>query len=137
MGCFFTGNKIDIGSNTVINRKCYLDGRYGLKIGSNVSISPECYFLTLSHNPNDPLFGTIGKCLEIEDYVWIGVRSILLPGVHLEKGCVVGAGSVVTKSFSSDQIIGGVPARMIGTRKIPHYNYTLKYFPFFDTDISS
>lgn len=136
MGCFITGNRISVGKGSVINRNCYLDGRFGITIGNNVGISPECYLLSLTHDVGDPSFPTIGKTVEIEDYSWLGARSIILPGVHLSKGCVVGAGAVVTKSFASNQIVGGVPARIIGTRNVTHYDYTLNYFPFFDTDIA-
>ena len=135
MGCFFTGNKISVGDNSVINRNCYLDGREGIQIGANISISPECYILSLSHQVNDEHFSTIGKKVVIEDYCWVGVRGIVLPGVHLSKGCVVGAGSVVTKSFKENQIIAGSPAKIIGQRT-GSYDYSIKYFPFFDTDIT-
>ena len=47
MGSFFTGNFIEIGSNSILNRRCYLDGRLGVKIGSNCSISPEVYILSM------------------------------------------------------------------------------------------
>jgi acetyltransferase-like isoleucine patch superfamily enzyme len=136
MGCFFTGNKVRIGNNSVINRKCYIDGRIGVTIGNNVSISPETYILTLSHDVNDPDFKPVGKNVLIHDYVWIGVRTIIHPGVELAQGTVVGSASVVTKSvFDNNQIIAGVPAKIIGKRDVSKFRYTLKYFPLFDTDV--
>jgi maltose O-acetyltransferase len=134
MGCFFTGNKIIIGNNTVLNRKCYIDGRYGIEIGSNVNISPECYLVSLTHDFNSNEFKTFGKIIVIGDYCWIGVRTLILPGVQLKKGCIVGAGSVVTKSFGENQIIAGGPAKNIGIRE-ENYRYTPNYTPFFDTDV--
>jgi acetyltransferase-like isoleucine patch superfamily enzyme len=47
---------------------------------------------------------------------WMGANSVILPGVSLGKGTVVGANAVVTKSFPDFAILGGVPARVIGTR---------------------
>lgn len=138
MGCFITGNNVKIGSNTVINRKCYLDGRYGIEIGDNVSISPECYILSLTHDVNSVDFQALGKQVKIGDYCWLGVRCIIHPGVMLGRGTVVGSGSLVTKSFLQDgQIIGGIPAKIIKTRNISNYNYKLSYFPLFDTDIQT
>ena len=136
MGCFFTGNKIIIGNNTVLNRKCYIDGRFGVEIGNNINISPECYLVSLTHDINSDEFKTLGKNVIIEDYCWLGVRSLILPGVQLKKGCVVGAGSVVTKSFDVNHIIAGIPAKVIGKRN-GNYNYVTRYFPFFDTDVTS
>jgi len=137
MGCFFTGNNIQIGNNCVLNRRIYFDGRGKIIIGDNTSISPECYLLSLGHDVNDDHFGVFAKTLQIDDHAWIGARVIILPGVHLIAGTVVGAGSVVTKSTSIiNQIIGGVLAKVIGQRKINKYDYTLSYFPWFDTDVA-
>lgn len=135
MGCFFTGKNITIGNNTVINRNCYLDGRFSLEIGDNVSISPETFILSLTHDLENNQFEAVGKKTVIMDYVWIGVRAIVLPGVRIGKGSVVGAGSVVTKSCKDYEILGGIPARKIGTRKV-RPEYTLRYFPLFDTDVT-
>lgn len=134
MHCFFSGGNIEIGDNCVINRNCYFDGRYKIIIHNNVSISPECYLITFSHEVNDPNFSTFGKKIELENYVWLGARSIIMPGITLDKGVIVGAGSVVTKSFDKFSIIGGVPAKMISKRH-ENLQYKLNYFPLFDSDI--
>ena len=94
MGCFFTGKLIRIGANTVINRRCYLDGRGGLTIGKSVSISPETYILTASHDPHDDRFRSILSPVVIEDHVWLGARVIVLPGISIGRGAIVGAGAV-------------------------------------------
>lgn len=131
---FFTQRNITIGHNSVINRKCYLDGRVGIRIGSNVSISPEVCIVSLGHDPQSPNFETTPGFVEIEDYVWIGIRAIILPGVKLGEGCVIGAGAVVTKNVEPYTIVAGVPAKKIGERH-KDLKYTLNYFPPFDTDV--
>jgi acetyltransferase-like isoleucine patch superfamily enzyme len=134
MGCFFTGRKITIGTNTVINRNCYLDGRIGITIGNNVSLSPETCILSLGHDPQSIDFATTGDTVVLSDYVWTGMRTTILPGVRLGKGCITGACSVVTASAADFIIVAGNPAKIIGHR--PHdLRYTISYFPFFDTDI--
>lgn len=134
IGCFITGRNITIGENTVINRSSYLDGRAQLTIGSNVSISPHTFLISLDHDPQSSSFDTLATHVIIGDYVWIGVRATILPGVTIGNGCVVGAGAVVTKSFKAFSIVAGVPAKIIGERN-KELNYNPKYFPLFNTDI--
>jgi acetyltransferase-like isoleucine patch superfamily enzyme len=134
MGCFITGRNIQIGHDTVINRNSYLDGRGGLSIGSFVAISPESYILSLGHDPNSPTFDTIAGRVVIEDYVWLGARAMLLPGIKLGKGCVVGAGAVVTKEVAQFAIVAGVPAAVIGERN-RQLDYSPQYAPYFNTDV--
>jgi acetyltransferase-like isoleucine patch superfamily enzyme len=108
--------KIRIGSGTVIGSGVELDGRGCIEIGSNVNISSEVMLWTAQHDHRDPQFsGVLGK-VTLEDYVWLGPRVIVLPGVTVARGCVVGAGAVVTKSTEPYGIYAGVPCRRIGER---------------------
>jgi maltose O-acetyltransferase len=133
MGCFFTGKNITIGNNSVINRNCRIDGRSGIQIGNNVSISPETCILSLDHDSQSPTFETVCKLTTIADYVWIGTRAIILPGVVLNEGSIVGAGSIVTHDTNKCDIVAGNPAKKINTRP-DKMDYTIKYFPLFNTD---
>ena len=135
MGCFITGRIISIGNHTVVNRRCHLDGRAGLRIGDNVSISPECYLLSLTHDVNSPDFKAVPKPTSLGDRVWLGARAMVLPGVDMREGAVAGAGSVVTKSCGAFEIVAGAPARKIGERS-RDLRYGLDYSPLFDTDIT-
>ncbi|MBX9578562.1 MAG: acyltransferase [Chthoniobacterales bacterium] len=131
---FITGKHIKIGSNSVINRFCYLDGRVPLTIGDNVNISHYTHIQTLSHNYQCPNFSCICKPVIIESNVWIGARAIILPGVTVGEGAVIGAGAVVTKSVPPYKVAAGNPARIINERS-KDIKYETKYFPLFDTDI--
>ena len=136
MGCFFAGNNIEIGNNTVVNRSTYFDGRAGkITIGNNVSISFEVCFLTMSHDVNDPFFKTFTKEILIEDYVWIGIRSIINPGVIMKKGSVLGAFAMINKPVEEYTINVGIPAKQISMRK-NELEYNLNYFPYFNSDIT-
>jgi acetyltransferase-like isoleucine patch superfamily enzyme len=134
MRCFITGSQIHVGNNTVINRFSYLDGRVPLYIGNNVNVSHYTLIQTLTHDPQNPQFICLEKPVTIADHVWIGARSIILPGVTVGEGAVVAAGAVVTKNVEPYTIVGGNPARPIGVRS-RNIEYRSKYFPFFDTDI--
>jgi maltose O-acetyltransferase len=117
LNTFFNRTNIRIGKNSVINRNCYLDGRGGIVIGDNVSLSPNVQLITASHDPDSPDFCYKTKAIIIENHVWIGTNAIILPGVTLRKGTVVAAGAVVTKSTEPMSIVGGNPAKFIRERK--------------------
>jgi acetyltransferase-like isoleucine patch superfamily enzyme/glycosyltransferase involved in cell wall biosynthesis len=133
-GCFVTGFGIEIGSNTVINRFCYLDGRASLKIGNNVNISHYTLIQTLTHDAQNPDFVCIEAPVVIGDNAWIGARALICPGVKIGEGAVVAAGAVVTRDVPDYTIVGGNPARPIKERS-RNLRYKTKYFPLFDTDI--
>jgi acetyltransferase-like isoleucine patch superfamily enzyme len=123
--------KIHIGKNTVIGHNCELDGRRHLYIGENVNISSDVKIYTLQHDYNSSDFKVHGDKVVISDYVWISVRSIILPGVSIGKGAVIAAGSVVTKDVKEFAIVGGVPAKQIGLRKKDlDYNPAISWLPF-------
>lgn len=134
MGCFFTGDFVEIGANSILNRQCYVDGRIGVRIGANCSISPEVYILSLDHDPQHPDFATRGGITEIGDHAWIGARAIIRAGVKIGEGAVIGAGSVVTKDIGPWRIAVGNPAREIKDRS-PDIRYTCRYRTWFDTDV--
>ena len=134
MGCFITGRNIVIGAGSVINRNCYLDGRGGIVIGENVSISPECYIVSLDHDPSSPVFATLAKPVVIGHFAWLGARAMIMPGVEIGEGAVAGAGAVVTTSCRPYEIVAGAPARKIGER-CRELQYSLRYFPLFNSDI--
>lgn len=127
MGAYFLAPRyIKIGNNTHINQSCFLDGRGTLKIGNNVSISHYVKICTGGHNVNSPVFEGEHGAITIDDYCWIGIGAIILKNVHLGKGCVIAAGSVVTKDVAPYEIVGGSPAKKIGSR-----TQNLTYHPLF------
>lgn len=110
--------RISIGSNTSINKKVLLDGRGGnLIIGNDVDIAQEVNIWTLQHDYNDPSYKSVGKDVEICDYVWIASRATILPGVKIGRGAVVASCAVVTKDVPPLSVVAGVPAKVIGERK--------------------
>jgi acetyltransferase-like isoleucine patch superfamily enzyme len=127
MHCSFDAAKgFSIGSNSVINGKCRLDTRGHIFIGSNVSISEEVIILTADHDMNTPDFAGRNDGVVIEDYVWVGTRATILPGISIGKGAVIAAGAVVTKDVAPYTIAGGVPAKTLGTRHTD-LQYQLSY----------
>jgi maltose O-acetyltransferase len=126
LGTFWDGRNIKIGHNTTINRNCMIDSRSGITIGNNVSISPDVHLISGSHALNDPNFSYTGKHIKINDYVWIGSRATILPGIEIGKGAVVAAGAMVTKNVEPYSVVGGNPAKRIGTRN-KRLTYNIDY----------
>lgn len=122
---FFNPSGIEIGSDTIIGEKAVLDGRDRLVVGNHVDIASEVMVYNGEHNINDEDFSAVFAPVIIEDYVFIGPRAIILPGVKINKGAIVGAGAIVTKDVGEFSIVGGVPAKIIGERQVKNPNYKL------------
>lgn len=123
--------QIIIGNNCVINPDVLLDGREGrIVINDNVDIARGTSIFTLEHDPHNDYHETVPGDVIIEDYVWIASNVIILPGVTIGRGSVVASGAVVTKDVPSMSIVGGVPAKVIGTRS-SNLKYKLRYNPKF------
>lgn len=83
-------------------------------IGKGSYIGPNVGLITANHDPERLEKHLDGKSIIIGEKCWIGMNSVILPGVELGNNTIVAAGSVVTKSFSSgNYVIGGVPAKVI------------------------
>lgn len=145
---------IAIGHNTIIGNDAFLDGRSKrqwkdgqskvgrymsefinpkerpLTIGNNVSIAGEVRIFTMEHDIDDPHFAEVAAPVVIEDYVVIGTRVTILPGVRVGRGAVVASGAVVTKDVEPYAVVGGVPAKFIKERS-RDLKYTLKFARLF------
>jgi len=121
---------LKIGKNSVINQWCRLDNRGGVIIGDNVSISQEVLILTGDHHVDSAEFGGGNKPVNIEDYVWIGTRATILPGVTIGKGAVIAAGAVVSRDVDPYSVMAGVPARLIKYRR-KDLSYEISYHRLF------
>lgn len=122
---FFNPANITIGKDTIIGDHVFLDGRAPIRIGNHVDIASQVLVYNSEHDINSDDFHAVDAPVTIGDYVFIGPRAIVLPGVEIGKGAVIGAGAVVTKNVSEFAIVGGVPAVKIGERKNKDLHYRL------------
>ena len=122
---FFEPKNISIGEGTIIGDHAFLDGRAALKIGNHVDIASEVMIYNSEHDLESVDFHAREEAVEIGDYVFIGPRAIILPGVRVGRGAVIAAGAVVTKDVPDFTIVGGVPAQVIGERKNKNPKYRL------------
>ncbi len=117
---FGKGNGIEIGDYSSIARNCKVPK--DIYIGNFVMMGPHVTIYNAKHNfdrTDIPMLKqgvSLAQRTIIEDDVWIGSHSIILPGRKISEGTIIGAGSVVTKDFPPYSIIGGNPAKLIGSR---------------------
>lgn len=113
-------NQVSIGNNSAIGTFTHIWGNGGVNIGNNVLIAAHCCITSLNHNYEGDLINTsecISKNVIIGDDVWLGYNVVILPGVKIGTGCVIGAGSVVTKDIPEYSIVVGNPAKVIKLRE--------------------
>ena len=111
--------KILTGENCLIAEETNIDYTGGITIGDEVSISEGTKILTHNHDmefsSKDLFKGCILTPLSIDDKVWIGSRSIILPGVnHIGRFAQIGAGAVVRNPIPPYAIVVGNPAKIVG-----------------------
>ena len=115
-----------LGNHSVINGKCRLDNKGGIFIGENVSVSQEVMILSADHDINSVDFAGRNRAVFIGDFVFVGSRALIMPGVTVGKGAVIAAGAVVTKDVEPFAVVAGVPAKVI-TKRLSELDYRLNY----------
>jgi len=116
--CVYIGKQVHLEANCRIGNYCLIANRVAIvgrhdhdftAVGFPVRFSP---WVGSSRFPSE----YIDEAAVIEDDVWLGYGAIVLTGVTIGRGCVVAAGSMVTRDIPPYSIVAGVPARVIGAR---------------------
>lgn len=102
-------NKFSIGEQTFIGR-VHIAIHDEVRIGCNVCINDGAMLLTASHDIRSKSWKVKTGEIVVGDFVWIATNAIILPGVHLGRGAVVGAGAVVSKNVPPNALAIGNPA---------------------------
>lgn len=111
----FNGLRIRIGNYNYFNRNVMIDACGLVQIGDENMFGPDIYITDSDHAfgpgvaPKDSPM-RVG-CVSIGNRCWIGAKVAILKNVKLGDGCVVAAGSVVTRSVPPGEVVGGIPAR--------------------------
>jgi len=105
---------VGMGTNPGINPGCYIQGTGKLFFGNYCIFGPNSGIMSGNHDVYDTRKSFTDKVTKLGDYCWVGMNSVILPGVELGDFTVVAAGAVVTKSFSEGYcVVGGNPAKKI------------------------
>jgi galactoside O-acetyltransferase len=121
LGSYGVG-RISVGSRLLGNRNVVISAVEGnITIGNNVLLGPNVVIVSDNHKydrldiPIRAQGTSTGEIL-IEDDVWIGANSVILPNVKIGRGSIIAAGAVVNRDISPNSIAGGVPAKIIRIR---------------------
>lgn len=122
--------KVLVGSGTTIDRNVIIGGN--VVIGANCLIAPRVFISSGKHQfeaepgltirEQDAKYGgELGdEPVAIGENCWLGVNSVVLGGVVIGSNSILAANAVVTKSFpNGDQVLGGVPARVLSEHTFP------------------
>jgi acetyltransferase-like isoleucine patch superfamily enzyme len=113
-GAFHLGEAAYVGEN------CWISCTESVRIERDALLGPSCHITDANHGIEGraPINGQprTASPVRIGEGAWLGAGAKVLAGVHVGRGAVVGAGSVVTHDVPDFAIVGGVPARLIGSR---------------------
>jgi maltose O-acetyltransferase len=107
------GGTLEIGDHVFLNFGCNIAATKLIRIGAYSLVGPHCMLMDNAYHRIEPERRTErpeSKAIILERNVWLGARSIVLPGVTIGEGSCVGAGSVVTKDVPPRTFVAGVPA---------------------------
>ncbi len=111
------GKGIFIGKNVwksfALSGGCYIQGGNGIYIGDDTIFAPGVKIISANHDPKKQMAWSDASPIRIGCRCWIGANSVILPGVVLGDDCIVGAGTVVTKSVQSGSLVYGNPAKLV------------------------
>jgi acetyltransferase-like isoleucine patch superfamily enzyme len=121
-GTLFQGSgKIIIGPRSWCGEGCIFGCNATISVGKNVMVASYVTFRDTNHifeRTDLPMIdqGIESNPIIINDDVWVGHGVIILKGVTIGRGAIIAAGAVVNKDVPSYAIVGGIPARRIGSR---------------------
>jgi maltose O-acetyltransferase len=119
--------RLHLGDNVGISTRVYINAVGGCHIGRGCQIAAETIILTVEHQhtggqslPYDRV--RLVKPVYIEDYVWVGMRACIIPGVRIGEGAIIGMGSVVLEDVPPLAVVIGNPAKILTYRSRPDFD---------------
>lgn len=118
-GTVIGSNLIRIGEHVGVNIRSHLDGAASITLENYVRLGSSVTILTGTHDIEDNVIRrdltkpTIPRPVKICRGTWLGANVVVLPGITIGEGCVVAAGSVVTRDLNPNALYAGVPATKV------------------------
>lgn len=110
----YKGSHISIGDHTFINYGASITAYQQVKIGRHCLLGHHLRIVDRNeHGIKQRDVAPPAAPVIIEDHVWIGAHTIILPGVCIGRNSAIGAGSVVTRDIPANCLAVGNPARVL------------------------
>lgn len=108
-----------IGDYFKLEKNSYLDSSFPwlIKIGKNVTIAPDVRVLAHDGSSKNIMGYSVVGLVNIGDNVFVGTKSVILPGVTIGDNVIIGAGSIVNKDIPSNVVVAGNPVKIICSTK--------------------
>ena len=111
--------RLSVGDHCWLGQEAWIDNIADVSLGDHVCVSQRSYLCTGNHDHRQRTFDLIAKPIHVGRGAWIGASSLIMGGVTIRANAVVAGGSVVVKDVPAATIVGGNPARQIGSRQPP------------------
>lgn len=117
---FGSGLRVSVGHNCGLAEGLYILG--DVEVGDDLMLGPDVVMISYNHNYSDAKIPmrtqgvSASRPIVIGNDVWIGMRAMIMPGVHVGSHSIIGAGSIVTRNVPEWAIVGGNPAKIIKYR---------------------
>jgi len=113
---------LSIGDRSYLGRFAHINAGQSVVIEDNVLVGDRVHVSDHQHAYKDPSRPIIEQGVTDPEPVlirsgsWLGLGCVIMPGITVGRGAIVGANAVVTRDVADLEIVGGVPAKVIGTR---------------------
>lgn len=104
---------LDIGDDVRLGEEAYLNARGGIKIGNNVRLGAQVFILSFTSKNLSYEQKEILRPVTINDNVWIGAKSCIIPGVTIGRDAIIGRCSLVTQDVPPCTVVSGNPAKIL------------------------
>lgn len=117
----YVGKGVKIGDRTTFGNDCLFGAAGGIVVGNDVVAGQYIRFHSENHNYENPSIlirnqGVTHKGIKIGNNCWVGSGAVFLDGAKVGDGCVIASNAVVTGEFGNNEVIGGIPAKIIKDR---------------------
>jgi len=111
--------KIKLGTRSFpgFSAHCYIQARNGIIIGNNLRMGPGVGLISANHNIDDYDKWPQEKPIQIGNNVWLGMNTVVMPGVTIGDNVVIGANSVVNADIPDNSLAAGIPCKIICEKK--------------------